>query len=193
MTIPFPLLNQKAQRQIVFIHSAGAQGPNEGSDGLTRHLKNELGESHRILNPIMPNPDYPEYKTWKRRLRAILPTVNDGVILIGHSLGGSVLLKYLSEEPFDKKIEGLFLIAAPYWGAKDWEIEEFTLADDFTARLPPIARVFLYHSQNDDIAPATHLELYRKQFPTAVVRIFGGNDHSFERGIPELIDDIKNL
>ena len=141
----------------------------------------------------MPNPDYPEYKAWKRRLNSILPKVNDGVILIGHSLGGSVLLKYLSEEPFNKAIDGLFLIAAPYWGAKDWEIEEFTLADDFPARLPPIARVFLYHSQNDDIAPATHLELYRKQFPAAVVRIFGGNDHSFERGIPELIDDIKNL
>nr|WP_235788441.1 alpha/beta hydrolase [Salipaludibacillus sp. CUR1] len=45
----------------------------------------------------MPNPENPEYILWKKQLEKELDKLNGDVILVGHSLGGSVLLKYLSE------------------------------------------------------------------------------------------------
>jgi hypothetical protein len=46
-------------------------------------------------------------------------------ILIGHSLGGSFLLKYVSEEKIGKTIAGIFLIATPYWGGAGWQYEGY--------------------------------------------------------------------
>ncbi|MFB1051250.1 hypothetical protein [Paraliobacillus sp. JSM ZJ581] len=62
------------------------------------------------------------------------------MIIIGHSLGGSVLLKYLSEQAFNQFIARLFLIAAPYWGKDDdWQGEEYTLLENFNSKLPKIS------------------------------------------------------
>jgi predicted alpha/beta hydrolase family esterase len=85
--------------QILFLHSAGAQGPNEGSSDLVAYLGRELGPKYRIASPIMPDPGHPSYKGWKTQLEKQLDMVDDEIILVGHSLGGSVLLKYFSEIP----------------------------------------------------------------------------------------------
>jgi predicted alpha/beta hydrolase family esterase len=71
-------------------------------------------------------------------------------------LGGSVLLKCLTEEKMTKAIAGLFLIAAPYWGAEDWEVDEYILPNDFAARLPKTLPIFFYHSRDDDTIPFVH-------------------------------------
>jgi len=47
-------------------------------------------------------------------------------ILIGHSLGGSFLLKYVSEEKIAKTVAGIFLIATPYWGGAGWQYEDMS-------------------------------------------------------------------
>jgi predicted alpha/beta hydrolase family esterase len=39
-------------------------------------------------------------------------------IVVGHSLGGSFMLKFLVEEEPRNRIAGIFLIAAPYWVAR---------------------------------------------------------------------------
>ena len=45
-------------------------------------------------------------------------------IVLGHSLGGSVALKYGAERGFDESVAGLIVAEAPYWGtAEDWERE----------------------------------------------------------------------
>lgn len=175
------------------MHSAGAQGINERSSGLVTYLQDELGTDYDVLYPKMPNPKQPRYASWKNQLKKELSFLDDEMIIIGHSLGGSVLLKYLSEEKFKKNIVGLFLVAVPFWGIKNWEIDEYVLQDNFTAKIPFIPKVYLYHSQDDEAVPFTHMEHYLKKLPHARVRIFPGNDHAFNTGIPELVEDIKSL
>ena len=181
------------KKQILFVHSAGPQGANEGSDGLLKWLKQQLGADYDILHPKMPNPDYPEYLPWRARLKKELGLLQPDALVIGHSLGGSVLLKLLTEEAYDKRIAGLFLIATPFWGKNDWGIQEFSLTNDFYVKLRKIPAVFLYHSRGDTIVPFDHLRTYMEKIPHAKDREFGGNDHAFTSGIPELIHDIKNL
>jgi predicted alpha/beta hydrolase family esterase len=65
----------------------------------------------------MPDPQNPRYAGWKVALGQELSALEGRPsILVGHSLGGSVLLKYLSEEGCPQGTTGLFVAAAPFWG-----------------------------------------------------------------------------
>jgi predicted alpha/beta hydrolase family esterase len=90
--------------------------------------------------PEMPDPENPHYADWKVRLKKELASPGDDLILVGHSLGASVLLKYLSEETIRQRIEGLFLVGAVYWGKEDWNVKEYVLKRNFSSKLPPIDR-----------------------------------------------------
>jgi uncharacterized protein len=183
----------KKQKQILFLHSAGPQGKHEGSSDLVAYLEKELSHDYNVQFPKMPNPDNPDYEAWREKIEEELNKAEDGVILVGHSLGGSVLLKHLSEHPFNKQIAGMFLIATPYWGKPDWEYDEYELDDDFASRLPEIPFIMLYHSRHDEVVSFSHLGAYAKKLPKAYVRELYGDEHVFSSGIKELVQDIKSL
>lgn len=181
------------KKEILFIHSAGPQGLHNGSDFLLTHLIENLSDTYLIHHPLMPNPENPHYDAWRMTLKEVLDERSNTTILVGHSLGGSTLLKYLSESGYKKTIDGLFLIAAPYWGATDWLADEYVLHDNFSSNLPEIGRVFLYHSEDDEVVPVEHLNYYAAHLPFATIRTCARGGHLFSHGLPELVDDIKNL
>src|SRR5215213_1460065 len=116
------------RRKVLFIHGAGGEAYEE--DGaLVRSLREELGPDFEVEYPEMPDGAAPEYGKWSARISRELSASNGEVILVGHSLGASILLKHLSEEPVEKPIAGVFLIATPYWGTADWEAE-FKLSEN---------------------------------------------------------------
>ena len=178
-----------AKTPIFFLHSAGPQGPHEGSSDLVAWLKRQLGPGVSIVNPVMPKPDDPDYAGWKAALKQELAKFEGEVILIGHSLGASVLLKFLAEEGFRNPIAGLFLISTPFWGSDD----EWGLPEDFAARLPRIPNVFLYHSTDDPEVSFTHLKRYAARLPQAKIREIPGAEHVFSSGLPQLIDDLHSI
>ena len=182
------------KKRLLFIHSAGTQEAPEGSNDLVAHLRDAPGADYEVLHPMMPDPELPQYARWKAKLETELAALNGEVILAGHSLGGSVLLKYLSEETFERPIAGLFVIASPSWGKNaDWQVNEFVLREDLAATLPPIPKIFLYHSRDDEEVPFAHLAHYAEKIPDAIVRELDGYGHLFSAGLPELADDIKRL
>lgn len=180
-------------RPVLFVHSGGSQGPHEGSSDLVNHLRRGLREDHVVLYPKMPDPDNPDYELWKLTLDRELSALEDEIILVGHSLGASVLLKYLSEEPCKKSIAGLFLVAPVYFGKKDWRVSEYALKRGFETELLTISRIFLYHSRNDTVVPFAHLVQFADKLPNSICRAFEDRGHLFTMGLPELVDDIKNL
>lgn len=181
------------KKEILFVHSAGPQGHHEGSDYLVRYLIDALGTGYRISLPDMPDPENPHYVDWRATLKKELALMEDELILVGHSLGASVLLKYLSEERLQQRIAGLFLIGAVYWGKKDWEVKEYVLKRNFSSKLPPIRGIFLYHSSDDEVVPISHVRYFANELPNATVREFENRGHLFGRGLPELVEDIKRL
>jgi uncharacterized protein len=181
------------KKKILFIHSAGPQGAEEGSTNLLAYLRKSLTE-YEIVAPKMPDPENPQYELWKLKLEKEISALRDDAVLVGHSLGGSVLLKYLAEEGFEKRISALFLIASPYWGKKDWQIQEFKLPDNFPSTLPAIGQIFIYHSHDDEWVPFDHLRYYKKKLPQALERALVGRGHLFDKdNLPELIDDIRHV
>ena len=184
----------KEPKQIFFAHSGGAQGhPGEGSFDLVSSLKQQLSNEYDIHYPIIDDPEVPTYKMWKKLFSAEFKRIKQPVILIGHSLGGSVLLKYLSEERPKIAVSALFLVATPLWGKNGWEVEDFVLQEGFESELKHITKVYLYHCNKDAIVPFEHLSFYKAAFPHAIVRVLDGTDHAFATGLPELVADIQAL
>ena len=112
-------------------------------------------------------------------------------VLVGHSFGASVLLKYLVDAVPQPSFAGLFLIATPFWGP---DFPEFALPADFGARLRDVSPLFLYHSRDDHEVPFEHVERYSRALPQATVRAVDGRGHEFNQaGFPELVADIRQL
>ena len=182
------------RKTIFFAHSAGRQdGQGQGSYDLVQNLRNELADQFDVLYPIIKSPDAPSYENWSAVLAEEFPKLQSPVILVGHSLGGSVLLKYLSENPVNIKVSGLFLVATPYWGEAGWNAEEFMLREDFKKTLSHRSPIYLYHGIGDTVVPFQHLDFYRNAFKRAWVRELATDDHIFSEGLPELVVDIKRL
>ena len=177
---------------VLFIQGAGMMHDPEGSGRLAAYLARELSADYRVIAPEMPDADNPHYQPWRDRIEQELEATGQEVILVGHSLGGSVLLKYLAEGSYRKPVPGLFLVSVPNWGPDGWGYDEFAAPNDVGSRLPA-SRIFLYHSRDDPEVPFAHLGYYQERLPQATARPVDGSEHSFVAGLPMLVDDIKRL
>jgi predicted alpha/beta hydrolase family esterase len=176
---------------VIFIHCSGTQSGYHGSTPLINYLKEETKTEFNILHPSMPSPQSPSYKAWKSVMNK--SNLSQGSIVMGHSLGASVLLKYLSEQTPFLALEALFLIATPFWGLPDWTHGDYLLPNDFAKALVNVKRTFFYHSTDDDVVGFDHLEAYSSYLPKATFRVLNGQGHYFASGIPVLVDDLQTI
>ncbi len=177
----------------LLIIQGGGEGAHEWGMPLITALKEQLGNNYDVHFPKMPNEKNPQYHAWVHKIEEELQNLSGPVILLGHSLGGSVLLKYLSEQAVLQHIQALFLVSAPFWGVPDWEVDQFTLADNFTYKLPNVISSFIYHSCDDPFVPFLHHKRYKDLLATATVRTFNNAGHEMVKAVPTLIKDISSL
>jgi hypothetical protein len=180
---------------VLFLHSSGPQGPGEGSEPFARRLQEELGEGYEVRFPVMPGTaEDPHYEPWRDRLASELEMLEGKSILFGHSLGGSVALKYCAERGFEERVAGLISVATPFWGTdEDWELE-WALPEGFPREGPSLPPTTLFHSRDDDVIPFAHLERYAKRLPSAEVHPLDGYGHLYERGdLSPILDAVGAL
>lgn len=67
----------------------------------------------------------------------------------------------------------------------------FYLKDGFAKSLPAIPKIFLYHSRKDGAVPFNHVKRYAAALPGASLRALKGDNHAFEAGLPELLEDVR--
>jgi predicted alpha/beta hydrolase family esterase len=179
------------KKHVLFIHGAG-EGAFEEDGRLVASLQSALGLAFDVHYPKMPEHDSATYADWKAPIERALATLDNTVSLVGHSVGGSVLVKYLSEQPLDKPISSVFLLATPYWGADEfWKWDEVRLGEDVATKLASRPRIFLYHSRDDEVVPFAHLALYATKLPQATVRVFDRRGHQFGNDLAEVAQDIR--
>lgn len=180
------------KRHILFVHGAG-DGAHEEDEKLAESLRKELGTAYDVRSPQMPDEGNPEYGAWRDRISQELITMDGEPILVGHSFGASIVLRYLTEKAVEKPIAGVFLVATPYWGAEGWEVAEYELPEGFASGLPEGLPMFLYHGREDEVVPFEHLALYREELPNAAVRGVEGRGHQFDDDLSEVAQDIENV
>jgi uncharacterized protein len=180
---------------ILFIQGAG-EGAYEEDKKLADSLRQALGPEYEVQYPALPDEDNAPYELWKQQIEKELVAMQGAIILIGHSVGASVLIKCMSEIEVKKPIAGIFLISTPFWGWDGWRYEgyeELALPEGFAARLPKDASIFLYHCRDDETVPFDHLRLYTQVLPQATVREFDEGGHQLNNDLSEVAKDIKTI
>ncbi|MGS2761189.1 alpha/beta hydrolase [Sinomicrobium sp. M5D2P9] len=180
------------RKQILFIHGGGEDGY-EADTKLADSLRKELGDAYEVHNPeIHFNDTLPDFG-WLKQIGQEISSIKEEIILAGHSFGASMLLKYLSENRIQKKIDGLFLIAAPYWsGDEDWK-QGIMLQKKFADSIPKDIPVFLYQCKDDEVVPLNHLEFYIQNLPQATVRKINSGGHQLNNDLSLIAKDIRAL
>jgi predicted alpha/beta hydrolase family esterase len=177
--------------QILFIQGGGAGAHDEWDNKLVASLARELGQGYDIRYPRMPNEADPSYPAWKSALEREFGVLADGAILVGHSIGGTILINALAEQVSGREVAGVFLISAPFVGTGGWPGEDFALSPDLGSRLPQATPIYLYHGSDDDTAPCAHVDLYKQAIPHARVRKLEGRDHQLNDDLSEVAADIR--
>lgn len=157
-------------------------------------LGKDLGSDFEVIMPTMPNGHNAKYLEWKIWFEKVIPFIKDDVVIIGHSLGGIFIAKYLSENDFPKKILATYIIAAPYDDSEfDDFLADFVLPESLGLLEKQGGKIYLYQSKDDTIVSPTNVEKYAKALPSAKKVIFEDKGHFIQEEFPELIGSINEL
>src|SRR4030095_15567201 len=179
-----------AKTDVLFVQGGG-KGAYDEDARLSASLGQALGGEYEVHFPRRPDEADPNVKAWKRKISAELSRLRAKAVLVGHSVGGALLLKYLSEEEVEKPVAGLFLLAAPSWDEDRWDFDDLKLPRDIAERLAPIPRLIFYHCRDDDVVPFAHLALHGARIPWAVTRAVDSGGHQFGNDLTGVAADIR--
>lgn len=157
-----------------------------------KRLQETLGDDFEVLAPSMPSKYNAKYGEWKLWFDKVIPYMRDGVTLVGHSLGGLFLAKYLSENELPVRVSATHLVAAPF-GKTDTVT---TLADfDIPSLLPTFeergGRIHLYFSTDDPVVPFSEMMRYQAAIPSAHASVFADRAHFNQEEFPEIVSEIQ--
>jgi predicted alpha/beta hydrolase family esterase len=181
------------KNQLLFIQGGGANVHDEWDDKLVASLERTLGRGWDIRYPRMPSEDDPHYAAWKPAIEREIAALDDGAILVGHSLGGTMLVNALADQPPEREIGAVVLIAPPFVGQGGWPGEEFATPANLGERLPAEAPVHIFHGDADETAPPAHADLYARAVPQAKVHRLPGRDHQLNNDLAEVAEVIESL
>jgi len=158
------------------------------------YLEKQLGKNFQVVRPQMPMKDDAKYAEWKIMFEKYIPKLNKEVILMGNSLGGIFLAKYLSEHKFPNKILATFLTCAPFDGSNSNEdlAGGFKLKSDLSLMEKNSPNLTMLFSADDECVPVYHAEQYRKKLKNTKIIIYKSkNGHFNVSKFPEIIKMIK--
>jgi predicted alpha/beta hydrolase family esterase len=151
--------------KVVFIQGGGA-GAHAEDAALAQSLGRHLGVE--VDYPQKPAEGDPDAAAW---LPAIGTAIQNADIVVGHSIGGYLLLAQLALE-CPAGVRAVAIIAAPFPGGDpDWTFDGFDLPEGLEALGVP---VFLYASEDDGDVPFAHRDLWAAAIPGAVTRTTTG-------------------
>jgi predicted alpha/beta hydrolase family esterase len=182
-------------KHVLFIHGAGT-GAYDEDKKLATSLGKVLGTDYEVHYPAMVDEENAPYEQWKQQIEKELAAMPGLIMLAGHSVGASVIAKWMSETEVKQPIAGIFLIATPFWGGDGWRYEgyeELALPEAPAAKIPEGVSIFLYHCRDDETVPFDHLALYAQVFPQAAVRELDAGGHQLNNDLSEVASDIKTL
>ncbi len=160
-------------------------------------LQESLGERFDVLAPKMPGADNAQYALWSLWFSRIIPLLHDNLILIGHSLGGIFLVRYLGENAIDLPIRATILIAPPFGDTPDESLASFRLPEDtsslFTHFSKQAGEVHILHSTDDPVVPYEHAARFKETLQGATLHTFEDRKHFNDAEFPELVSLLTSL
>jgi predicted alpha/beta hydrolase family esterase len=162
------------------------------------YLDKQLGRTYEIIRPRMPLVENAQYEEWKIHFERYIPHLRSGVILIGVSLGGIFLAKYLSEHKLPKKIQGVFLVCPPFDETDTVPGDDlaggFKLKSGLSRLDESTKNLYLFFSKDDQVVPVSHAEKYARALKKSHILIFKSKGGHFRVAkLPEIVKLIRSL
>ncbi|NCC71549.1 hypothetical protein EOM09_08310 [bacterium] len=200
----------KKQIQILYIHGGGTFKNNEEYIEYlkTREIKIEeterwsdeyfdkkLSKKFKMIKPKMPCKENAKYEEWKIQFERYLEKIDQNLVLIGTSLGGIFLAKYLSENTLNKNIISTYLIAPPF-DAKSVNEKEiyggFELKDNLEKIEENCKKVVFMFSKNDNVVNISAKTGYQEKLKKSeFIEFEDKNGHFKISKFPEIIEMLK--
>jgi len=142
----------------------------------------------------MPLAENAHYEDWKVHFKRYIPRLRHGVILVGGSLGGIFLAKYLSENTFPKRIRSVYLVAPPFDNSLTTEdlVGGFSLPRNLSRLEKQVPRLVLMFSKNDRVVPPAHAVKYAKKLTRAEINIYKHIKGHFQvERFPQIVQMIR--
>ena len=182
----------RPNKNLLFIQGGGSKEDYEADKKLVDSLQTILGEAYTVHYPRLPSESTPDLGRMKQ-IGNEISRIEGDLVLVGHSLGASMLLKYVSENEVQKKPTAIFLIATPFWsGDEEWK-DGFKLPENFADRLSKDVPLFLYHCHDDEEVPFAHFALYRQKLTWATFRELASGGHQLNNDLTMVANDILSL
>jgi uncharacterized protein len=149
--------------------------------------------THEGIVPAMPNKQNADYQAWSIWFEKVIPFLRDDVVLVGHSMGGGFLLRYLSENKLPIIVSQLHLVATVLDDVDCPGVGEFGVdIVTWSGFVSCIHEVHIWHSSDDQYVPLHHSERLAQKYPRAITRYFTDRGHFLLPEFPELLAIIKN-
>lgn len=180
------------RKHIVFIQGGGEDGY-AADTALVDSFRTALGSGYAVDYPELHSDDSLPDFGWTKQIADKIFTYKNDLMIIAHSFGASLLLKYISENSVPKHVTGIFLLATPFWkGDEDWQ-KSFTLRPGFANHLPNDIPLYFYHCQDDAEVPFSQFEQYRKQIKQARFHESKTGGHQFDTALERIVADVESI
>jgi predicted alpha/beta hydrolase family esterase len=158
------------------------------------YLDGELGRKVEIIRPSMPLSENAKYGDWKIHFERHFPKLRKNIILVGSSLGGIFLAKYLSENKFPRRILSTYLICPPFDNSLPDEdlVGGFKLGKDLSLLEKQSKNLYLMFSKDDPVVPLSQVDKYKKKLEKAEIIIYKSKNGHFKiKKFPEFVRLVK--
>lgn len=135
-----------------------------------------------IFRPEMPNEVNAQYYEWEIYFEKVLPYLQDGVVLVGHSLGGTFLLKYLATHEFP--VRSSVHLVAPSFGVPR---TTFDVQENLSVIPTRVKSCAVHHSIDDLVVPYQESAEGIKHIKGAQLYTYTDRGHFLGETFPELI------
>lgn len=200
---------RKAKIQVLFVHGGMTFKNRRDYLDYLRHrsvsleakryysnwLAERLEPQFQVILPRMPRQENARYHEWKIWFERYLEQMSGPIMLIGSSLGGIFLAKYLAENKIKKKLIALYLVCPPYDHRILGEdlVGGFRLPGDLSLLSKSCPRIRFFFSQDDEIVSLYHATQYARRLPDAAMFVFNDkNGHFRISEFPELEQMIRH-
>lgn len=180
-------------RQVLFIQGGGADTHDEWDHHLVVDLQRALGVGWDVRYPRMPDEGHPSHARWGPTILREVADLEDGAVVVGHSVGGTLLVHALADRPPQRRLGAVLLLSAPWVGDGGWPGPEFELPADLGARLPPEAVLHVFHGGDDATVPSAHAQRYAQAVGQAQLHLLPGRDHQLNGNMGEVADVCAEL
>lgn len=166
---------------------------NPRSDWKAR-LPADLGSGFKVFLPRMPNGQNAKFREWSIWLSRLAPLLDEEVIFVGESLGGTFIAKELSRQWFPRKVLATILVAAPFTDeGSPLSLATFKLPSSLEPLGAQGGKIHIFHSEDDPVIPRSHAGMYQRALPGSKVHLLERRGHFNIESFPEIVSLIRVL